>query len=108
MVSGDANSNPSFNPFPEDRLLKFKSMEDEVYVFHTQQHPKRITVGGTDGRRYRLLLKPKDDLRKDARTMEFNAIVNRLLDHDSDARKRNLYIRTYVRIAMRCFTFTHY
>jgi len=41
------------------------------------------------------MLKPKDDLRKDFRLMEFNAVVNRYLQEDSDARERRLYIRTY-------------
>lgn len=41
------------------------------------------------------MLKPKDDLRKDFRLMEFNDIVNQLLGRDGEARQRRLSIRLY-------------
>lgn len=50
---------------------------------------------GSDGKNYSLLLKPKDDLRKDFRLMEFNTIVNQYLHKDPVARQRRLKIRTY-------------
>ena len=39
----------------------------------------------------------QDDLRKDARLMEFNQIVNKSLRKDPESRRRELQIRTYVR-----------
>ena len=39
----------------------------------------------------------QDDLRKDARLMEFNSIVNKCLRKDPESRRRDLHIRTYVR-----------
>ncbi len=45
-----------------------------------------------------MMCKPKDDLRKDARLMEFNSIVNKCLRKDPECRRRNLHIRTYVRL----------
>lgn len=41
------------------------------------------------------MLKPCDDLRKDFRLMEFNAVVNRFLQDAPETRRRRLYIRTY-------------
>ena len=35
------------------------------------------------------------DLRKDARIMEFNAVINRVFQDDPEARRRNLRLRTY-------------
>lgn len=43
----------------------------------------------------------QDDLRKDARLMEFNAIVNRFLYRDAESRRRQLHIRTYVTISLK-------
>ena len=57
--------------------------------------PKKITLRGTDGRKYTMMAKPKDDLRKDSRLMEFNRLVNRHLASDAEARARSLRIRTY-------------
>lgn len=41
------------------------------------------------------MLKPRDDLRKDFRLMEFNTVVNRFLQDAPETRRRRLYIRTY-------------
>ena len=45
---------------------------------------------------YTFLAKPKDDLRRDNRLMEFNSMLNKLFLRDSEGRKRNLFIKTYV------------
>lgn len=45
---------------------------------------------GSDGRFYPFLCKPKDDLRKDARLMEFNNMINRFLKKDADSSRRRL------------------
>jgi len=52
--------------------------------------PRKITINGSDGQIYMFLGKPKDDLRKDARLMDFNSIINKLLKTNSDARRRQL------------------
>lgn len=59
------------------------------------QKPRRITLIGSDGRDYMMMMKPKDDLRKDFRLMEFNAVVKQYLNQDPDAKHRRLNIRTY-------------
>lgn len=50
---------------------------------------------GSDGKSYIIMLKPRDDLRKDYRLMEFNGVVNRFLQDCAETRRRRLYIRTY-------------
>lgn len=40
----------------------------------------------------------QDDLRKDGRLMEFNSVVNRCLRRDPESGKRDLHIRTFVRL----------
>lgn len=40
----------------------------------------------------------QDDIRLDARMMEFNSIINLYLHRDPEARNRGLHIRTYVSI----------
>ena len=37
----------------------------------------------------------QDDLRKDCRMMEFNAMISRLLKKDTASRRRQLHVRTY-------------
>ncbi|KAJ1866049.1 hypothetical protein LPJ78_002145 [Coemansia sp. RSA 989] len=81
-------------PFPSD-LPTIESFEDSVQVMSSLQRPKKITIVGSDGVRYSFLCKPKDDLRKDARLMEFNAMINQLLGADARAQKNHLHICTY-------------
>jgi len=69
--------------------------DDEVEIMNSMQKPRKITVKGSDGLRYPFLVKPKDDLRKDARLMEFNSIINKLLKKDADSSRRQLCKRDY-------------
>ena len=52
--------------------------------------PRKITLIGSDGKTYPFLGKPQDDLRKDARLMDFYAIINKLLQSNSESRRRRL------------------
>ncbi|KAK5640945.1 hypothetical protein RI129_009492 [Pyrocoelia pectoralis] len=91
--------NPDFqinqhNPFP-NHYVHIVGIEDEIIILDSMQHPRKITFRGSDGNKYTQLLKPKDDLRKDFRLMEFNDVVNQMLSRDPDCRQRRLYIRLY-------------
>lgn len=63
---------------------------DRIDVMRSMQRPKKLSLIGTDGKTYAFLCKTNDDLRKDARLMEFSHMINRFLRHDSDARQRAL------------------
>lgn len=80
--------------FTQDRIC-IHAFLDDVLVLNSLQRPRKITVRGTDGKLYGLLCKPKDDLRKDQRLMEFNGIINRALKRNTESSKRRLYIKTY-------------
>lgn len=84
----------SFNAFPID-FLCIEGIADKFVVLQSLQKPKRIRLLATDGKQYDIMLKPKDDLRRDFRLMEFNGVVKRYLYQDQDARLRRLNIRTY-------------
>ncbi|XP_013417435.1 serine/threonine-protein kinase ATR-like isoform X2 [Lingula anatina] len=82
------------DPFP-GQLIYITGFEDVVEVLNSLQKPKKVTIRGSDGAMYTMLCKPKDDLRKDCRLMEFNGIINKCLRKDPESRKRQLHIRTY-------------
>lgn len=73
---------PSFNIVP--------GFEDAIDVMKSLAKPRKITFQADNGKVFPFLGKPKDDLRKDARLMDFNAMINRLLKTDSNARRRQL------------------
>ncbi|KAJ6637162.1 Serine/threonine-protein kinase ATR [Pseudolycoriella hygida] len=88
-----------YNAFPHDEVY-IQDIRDQITVFSSLQRPKRITLVGSDGKNYILIMKSKDDLRKDFRLMEFNAVVKQYLRQDSESRQRRLNIRTYAVIPM--------
>lgn len=97
MTSSSSNSNQNFrahNPYPLE-LVYISCFEDNVVVMNSLQKPKKVTIRGTDGKLYAFLCKAKDDLRIDYRIMEFFSVVNKCLKQEPEARRRNLYIRTY-------------
>ncbi len=76
-------------------LVTISAFLDPVLVLSSMQRPRKISIRGSNGRVYALLCKPKDDLRKDQRLMEFNTMINRFLKKDAESSKRRLYIKTY-------------
>merc|ERR550534_3478618 len=93
------NNGLDHNPFPRD-LVYLQSIEDTIVVMKSLVQPKRISFRGTDGRLYSFLCKPKDDLRRDCRLLDFNNLLNKLFMKDPESRKRNLHIRTYTVIPL--------
>jgi serine/threonine-protein kinase ATR len=75
-LSSLADSVPGFDPV--------------IDIMPSLQKPRKIVIMGSDGKRYAFLCKPKDDLRKDARLMEFDSMINKLLQADSESRRRRL------------------
>ncbi|XP_068435941.1 serine/threonine-protein kinase ATR isoform X2 [Clinocottus analis] len=76
------------------------SFEDSVEILASLQKPKKISLKGSDGRSYTMMCKPKDDMRKDCRLMEFNCLINKCLRKDAESRRRELHIRTYAVIPL--------
>lgn len=70
--------------------MHLTAFDDTIVIMTSLQRPRKITVWGSDGKQYSFLCKPKDDLRKDARLMEFNSMIIKLLRKDGDARNRRL------------------
>lgn len=83
-----------FNAFPNPAVY-ITGIRDELSVLASLQRPRRVTLRGSDGNDYVIMMKPKDDLRRDFRLMEFNSVVKKYLHQNADARQRRLNIRTY-------------
>lgn len=77
-----ANASMPSNPFP-NCCVYLSGIGEEVVVLRSAAKPKKITFECSDGVSYNVMVKPKDDLRKDFRLMEFNGLVKRFLHQDS-------------------------
>lgn len=78
-----------FMGHPTTEEVSIAGIRESVSVMRSLQHPLRIVLIGSDGKDYPTLLKPRDDVRKDARLLEFTRLVDNLLSRTS------LGIRTY-------------
>lgn len=90
-LSGNVREHKAFSR----DIVTVHSFQDEVLVLSSLQKPRKLTAVGSDGKTYGLMCKPKDDLRKDQRLMEFNSMINRSLKRDAESSRRQLYIKTY-------------
>ncbi|KAI5934857.1 serine/threonine-protein kinase ATR isoform X1 [Manis javanica] len=86
-------------PFP-GHWAYIASFDDTVEILASLQKPKKISLKGSDGKFYIMMCKPKDDLRKDCRLMEFNSLINKCLRKDAESHRRELHIRTYAVIPL--------
>lgn len=66
-----------------------------MIIQHSLQKPRRISIIGSDGAIYKILCKPNDDVRKDARLMDFTSVIDKLLTRVDAASRRHLRITTY-------------
>ncbi|KAM8770022.1 serine/threonine-protein kinase ATR [Rhynchonycteris naso] len=87
------------DPFP-GHWAYIAGFDDTVEILASLQKPKKLSLRGSDGRGHIMMCKPKDDLRKDCRLMEFNSLVNKCLRKDAESRRRELHIRTYAVIPL--------
>ncbi|KAJ8270327.1 hypothetical protein GJAV_G00113060 [Gymnothorax javanicus] len=92
-------ANPGHDPFP-GHWVYLAGFDDNVEILASLQKPKKIALKGSDGKFYTMMCKPKDDLRKDCRLMEFNCLINKCLRKDAESRRRELHIRTYAVIPL--------
>ncbi|KAJ7409859.1 hypothetical protein WISP_111676 [Willisornis vidua] len=67
------------DPFP-GCWAYIAGFDDTVEILASLQKPKKITLKGSDGKSYIMMCKPKDDLRKDCRLMEFNSLINKYIE----------------------------
>ncbi len=76
-------------------IVKISKFASVLPVLPSKQHPRKMSVYGSDGREYLLLLKGHEDIRQDERVMQLFGLVNTLLHIDQQTSKKDLSIRRY-------------
>ncbi|KAK0554083.1 hypothetical protein OC845_000897 [Tilletia horrida] len=95
----DFSARSDHQGFPS-QAPRIRGFEERIDVMSSLQKPRKLGIKGTDGRLYNFLCKPKDDLRKDARLMEFDSMINKFLQSNAESRRRQLHIRTYAVVTL--------
>lgn len=78
-----------------DEIVTIASFAEQVSILPTKTKPKKLVILGSDGQKYRYLLKGREDLRLDARIMQLLQVINGTLHSSQETRKKSLSIRYY-------------
>ncbi|CAH8494092.1 unnamed protein product [Dicrocoelium dendriticum] len=78
---------------PHRPLVRIAGIKNCLSLMTSKQHPRKLTVVGSDGHQYVFLLKGHEDTRQDERVMQFFGLVNTLLMNNSETLSRNLTIQ---------------
>ena len=76
-------------------VIKIKSFQKRLQVLVSKQHPRKLSITGSDEKEYTFCLKGHEDLRQDERAMQLFGLVNILLANDTDTGAKNLFIKRY-------------
>ncbi|AOA62489.1 PI kinase superfamily member [Komagataella phaffii CBS 7435] len=95
LPNSGSNTNKSNSSFPAENTVKCHLFENNVSILSSLQKPRRVSIWGDDGVKYSILCKANDDLRKDAKMMEFSNVIDRLLSKDTESEKRSLSVLSY-------------
>ena len=85
-----------YRAFPSDQTT-IAGFDDTIAVLHTKEKPRKLTMLGSDGKKYTFLCKKevRGDVRKNSRMVELNTVINRLLRKAPATRRRQLRLRTF-------------
>ena len=75
--------------------IRIKKMGKTLKIFNTKQHPRQLSMIGTDDKEYLFLLKGHEDLHQDERAMQLFNLVNTILANNKFTSNKNLYIDTF-------------
>ncbi|CAL8095011.1 unnamed protein product [Calicophoron daubneyi] len=78
---------------PHRPLVRIAGIKNCLPFMTSKQHPRKLTVLGSNGHQYVFLLKGHEDTRQDERVMQFFGLVNTLLMNNSETLRRNLTIQ---------------
>lgn len=66
----------------QNKMIRIQKVGDTFKLFKTKQHPRRMTMIGTNEKEYMFLLKGHEDLRQDERAMQLFDLVNTIVSNN--------------------------
>ena len=85
----------SINPEQNNKVVTIKQIDKYLRVIGTKQHPRKISMIGSDNKQYIYLLKGLEDLRQDERVIQIFNLVNLLMAKENPTSNLNLFITVY-------------
>ena len=76
-------------------LVYISSFKNVIKIINSKQRPRKICITGSDGNKYKFLLKAHEDTRLDERVMQLFDFINTLVDNSVLRMKNFLGMTTY-------------
>ncbi|KAJ2402158.1 phosphatidylinositol kinase- protein kinase tor1, partial [Coemansia sp. RSA 2559] len=83
----------SYHPDMEE--VQIEAFCTEMTVYPSKQRPRMMHVCGSNGKKYKFLLKGNEELRQDERAMQLFGLINSLLMRDEATSQRSLAIERF-------------
>ncbi|CEM08834.1 unnamed protein product [Vitrella brassicaformis CCMP3155] len=80
---------------PDEPPVRILAFTPSIQVVNSKQKPRILQMEGSDGLKYKFLLKGHEDLKQDERVMQVFGLINDLLLSHSEASQRDLAIARY-------------
>lgn len=80
--------------------IKVYKFDNKITIYRTLRAPIKITIYGSNGKRYHYLVKHGEDLRQDQRIQQLLNLMSRQLETDRTCRNQRLSLQTYEVIPM--------
>ena len=78
-----------------EKMIRIQKMGATLKLFKTKQHPRKMSMIGTDEKEYMFLVKGHEDLRQDERAMQLFDLVNTIVANNRKLYNKNLFVITY-------------
>ena len=85
----------SINQLQNCKMVTIKQIDKYLRVLGTKQHPRKISMIGSNNKQYIYLLKGLEDLRQDERIIQLFNLVNLLIAKENPNSNLNLFITVY-------------
>lgn len=87
---------------PNESLVTITSFGSKIKLIKSKQRPRKLSIWGSNGKKFTFLLKAHEDTRLDERVMQLFGYINSLIDQSSYPLKTCLSIVTYKVIPLTC------
>eukprot|EP00397_Hematodinium_sp_SG-2012_P000203 GEMP01000203.1.p1 GENE.GEMP01000203.1~~GEMP01000203.1.p1 ORF type:complete len:1732 (+),score=334.48 GEMP01000203.1:1967-7162(+) len=85
----------TYSPELGTSVVTIQSFSGCIEVLATKRKPRIIQIRGSEGKKYRFLLKGDEDLKLDERVMQLFGLINNLLEERLDCVEKNLQIQRF-------------
>lgn len=83
--------------------IKIFKFDPQIVIFSSLREPMRLTIHGSDAKKYHYLVKYGEDLRQDERIQQLLGLMSRQLNANMKCREHQMALRTYQVVPLKTY-----